>query len=270
METPRAIVVIPSFNEAESIERTIRGLLEAVPAASVLVVDDDSPDGTGAIVERLGAGDPRIRLLHRTTRDGLGHAYLAGFHRALDDGFEAIVEMDADGSHPASALPAILAGLADHDLVIGSRWVAGGAVANWPRHREWLSRAANTYARLLLRLPVRDSTAGYRAFRASTLEAVDLDGVESRGYCFQIDMTLRTLDAGWRIVERPIEFRERTAGRSKMSKVIVAEAMLRVTAWGVARLLRPRRDAQPPLHGSIDRGNSPTDGVAPERRAPST
>ncbi|HEX7834112.1 MAG TPA: polyprenol monophosphomannose synthase [Pseudolysinimonas sp.] len=239
----RALVVIPTFNEVESIAPTIAGVLEAVPTASILVVDDASPDGTGAVVDALAAADPRIAILHRKGREGLGHAYLAGFRRGLDDGFEAIVEMDADGSHPASALPAILAALDSHDLVIGSRWTAGGSVANWPRHREWLSRAANTYARIALRIPVRDSTAGYRAFRASTLETIDLTRVESRGYCFQIDMTLRVVDAGLSVAEVPITFTDRVAGRSKMSGSIVAEAMLRVTGWGIRRLFRRRRPA---------------------------
>lgn len=238
METARAIVVIPTYNEADSIERTIGGLLAVVPTASVLVVDDHSPDGTGAIVDRLADADPRVRALHRDRRDGLGHAYLAGFHRALADGYDTVVEMDADGSHPASALPAMLDALRENDLVIGSRWVRGGAVANWPRRREWLSRAANTYARIALRIPVHDSTAGYRAFRASTLRAIDLDGVVSRGYCFQIDMTRRVIDAGLRVAEVPITFVDRVAGRSKMSGAIVLEAMLRVTGWGVARLFR--------------------------------
>jgi dolichol-phosphate mannosyltransferase len=241
VETARAIVVIPSYNEAESIERTIAGLLAAAPAASVLVVDDASPDGTGEIADRLAAADPRVRVLHRAARDGLGHAYLAGFHRALDDGYDAVVEMDADGSHPAGALPAMLSALRENDLVIGSRWIPGGAVANWPRHREWLSRAANSYARLALRIPVRDSTAGYRAFRASALRAIDLDGVVSRGYCFQIDMTRRVIDAGLRIAEVPITFVDRAAGRSKMSGGIVLEAMLRVTGWGIRRLFGRRR-----------------------------
>ena len=243
----RALVVIPTYNEAESIAPTIATLLEAVPAASVLVVDDASPDGTGAVVDVLAKTDTRIAVLHRPGREGLGHAYLAGFQRGLDEGFDAIVEMDADGSHPASALPAILAALETHDLVIGSRWTAGGAVANWPRHRELLSRTANTYARLALRIPVRDSTAGYRAFRASTLRRIDLSRVESRGYCFQIDMTLRVIDAGLSVTEVPITFTDRVAGRSKMSGAIVLEAMARVTGWGIQRLFRRRRPAPAPV-----------------------
>jgi dolichol-phosphate mannosyltransferase len=244
-----ALVVIPTYNEAESIAQTIATLLETVPATSVLVVDDASPDGTGDLVEALSKDDRRIGILHREVRDGLGHAYLAGFHRALDEDadaggrYSAIVEMDADGSHPASALPAILAALETHDLVIGSRWTAGGSVANWPRHREWLSRAANTYARIALRIPVRDSTAGYRAFRPGTLRRIDLEHVDSRGYCFQIDMTLRALDAGLSVAEVPITFTDRVAGHSKMSGSIVVEAMLRVTGWGIQRLFRRRRTA---------------------------
>ncbi len=245
----RALVVIPTYNEAESIARTILTLLETVPTASVLVVDDASPDGTGDLVEGIAKADNRVAILHRAGREGLGHAYLAGFRRALDDsvesggGYGAIVEMDGDGSHPATALPAILAALQTHDLVIGSRWTAGGSVANWPRHREWLSRAANAYARIALRIPVRDSTAGYRAFRASTLRRIDLEHVESRGYCFQIDMTLRVLDAGLSVTEVPITFTDRVAGHSKMSGSIVVEAMLRVTGWGIQRLFRRRRPA---------------------------
>jgi dolichol-phosphate mannosyltransferase len=247
MVQKRAVVVIPTYNEAESIAQTIATLLETVPEASVLVVDDASPDGTGAIVDALAKADPRVSILSRAGRDGLGHAYIAGFRHALDhpagDGFDAIVEMDADGSHPASALPAILAALETHDLVIGSRWTAGGAVANWPRHRELLSRAANTYARVALRIPVRDSTAGYRAFRATTLQRIDLSRIESRGYCFQIDMTLRVIDAGLSVGEVPITFTDRVAGRSKMSGSIVVEAMLRVTGWGIQRFFRRRKSS---------------------------
>lgn len=242
MQTTRAIVVIPTFNEIESLPVTVAAVFAAVPTASILIVDDSSPDGTGDLADRLAADDPRVQVLHRTVRDGLGHAYLAGFERALSDGYDTVIEMDADGSHPAAALPAILDALQTHDHVVGSRWTAGGAVANWPRHREWLSRAANTYARWTLRIGVRDSTAGYRAFRASTLRAIDLEHVDSRGYCFQIDMTLRVLDAGLTVAEVPITFVDRIAGHSKMNGSIVVEAMVRVTGWGVQRLFRhPRR-----------------------------
>lgn len=258
MESARAIVVIPTYNEAESLAATVAGILEAVPAASILIVDDASPDGTGELADRLSA-DERVNVLHRTARDGLGHAYLAGFERALADGFEVIVEMDADGSHPAAALPALLAALDRADLVIGSRWTPGGAVANWPRRREWLSRAANTYARLALRIPVRDSTAGYRAFRATALREIDLGHVESRGYCFQIDMTVRVVDHGLTVTEVPITFVDRVAGHSKMSGAIVVEAMLRVTQWGLQRLFRPRRETRKPLEGSANRSGQAPD-----------
>jgi dolichol-phosphate mannosyltransferase len=241
---PRVLVITPTYDEAGSLATTVAAILEAAPAAHVLVVDDASPDGTGAIADGLAADDSRVTVLHRPGKQGLGRAYVAGFRHALDRGADVIVEMDADGSHPASALPDLLAALADDPrvgLAIGSRYVPGGGLADWAAGRRLLSRAGNAYARALLRLGVRDVTAGYRAYRAEVLRALPLDEIDSRGYCFQIDMTRRTLDAGWRIVERPIEFRERTAGVSKMSRAIVAEAIVRVTVWGLQRLFRPRR-----------------------------
>src|SRR4051812_22641060 len=210
---PRPVVVMPTFDEAESIERVVGDLLAKVPGVHVLIVDDASPDGTGLIADRLASADERIQVLHRTARDGLGHAYLAGFRRALEAGYDVIIEMDADGSHPAATLPQMIAALAPASadphadapsLVIGSRWVPGGRVVNWPRRRELLSRAANLYARVMLRIRVRDSTGGYRAYRATALESLDLSAVNSRGYCFQIDMTLRVIDAGFRVAEVPI------------------------------------------------------------------
>lgn len=235
---------MPTFDEAQNLERVVGGLLEQVPDVHVLVVDDNSPDGTGDIADRMAAADPRISVLHRTGRAGLGHAYLAGFRRVLDAGYDTVVEMDADGSHPADALPAMLAALtrteggSRPDLVIGSRWVRGGRVVNWAKRRELLSRAANLYARVLLRMQVRDSTGGYRAYRASALRGLELDAVNSRGYCFQIDMTLLMLEAGHRVAEVPITFTDRIAGASKMSSGIVVEAMLRVTLWGFTRRSR--------------------------------
>lgn len=245
---PRVLVVTPTYDEAGSIAATVAAVLAATPEAHVLVVDDASPDGTGEIADRLAAADPRITVLHRAGKEGLGRAYVAGFDVALARGYDVIVEMDADGSHPASALPSLLAALAADPttgLAIGSRYVPGGGLADWAAGRRLLSRAGNAYARALLRLRVRDVTAGYRAYRAEVLRGMPLHEIDSRGYCFQIDMTLRTLDAGWSVVERPIEFRERTAGRSKMSRAIVVEAMLRVTVWGVGRALRPRRAVSP-------------------------
>lgn len=243
----RVLVVTPTYDEAGSLEATVSALFAAVPGVDLLVVDDASPDGTGAIADRLAAADPRVSVLHRAGKDGLGRAYVAGFRVALARGYDVIVEMDADGSHPAAALPSLLEALAADPrvgLAIGSRYVPGGGLADWAAGRRLLSRAGNAYARTVLRLPVRDVTAGYRAYRAAVLRAMPLDEIDSRGYCFQIDMTLRTLDAGWTVAERPIEFRERVAGRSKMSRAIVVEAMLRVTGWGVRRLFRrpaPRR-----------------------------
>lgn len=239
---PKVLVITPTYDEAGNIAATVASIVAAAPDAHVLVVDDASPDGTGAIADGLAAGDPRVTVLHRAGKEGLGRAYVAGFLLALERGYDVIVEMDADGSHPASALPSLVAALRDPDvgLAIGSRYVPGGGLADWAAGRRLLSRLGNAYARALLRLGVRDVTAGYRAYRAEVLRALPLDEIDSRGYCFQIDMTRRTLDAGWRIVELPIEFRERATGRSKMSKAIVVEAMWRVTLWGLARLLRPR------------------------------
>lgn len=246
--TSRVLVVTPTYDEAGSLATTVSGILTAAPRVHILVVDDASPDGTGAIADALAAADHRVSVLHRAGKEGLGRAYVAGFRVGLDRDYDVIVEMDADGSHPASALPTLIEALDDDrvGLAIGSRYVPGGGLADWAAGRRLLSRAGNAYARAMLRLGVRDVTAGYRAYRADVLRALPLDDIDSRGYCFQIDMTLRTLDAGWRIVERPIEFRERTAGRSKMSKSIVIEAMLRVTAWGVGRLVRsPKRLSRP-------------------------
>lgn len=251
--TSRVLVVTPTYDEAGSLATTVAGILAAAPRVHVLVVDDASPDGTGEIADALAAADDRVTVLHRAGKEGLGRAYVAGFRVALERDYDVIVEMDADGSHPASALPALVGAL-DADpsvgLAIGSRYVPGGGLADWAAGRRLLSRAGNAYARAMLRLGVRDVTAGYRAYRAEVLKGLPLDEIDSRGYCFQIDMTRRTLDAGWRIVERPIEFRERTAGRSKMSKAIVVEAMLRVTVWGIARLVRPTWRVSRPTRGA--------------------
>lgn len=239
---PRILVVTPTYDEAANIRPTLTRLHELNPGVDVLVVDDGSPDGTGRIADELAAADPRVHVLHRTAKDGLGRAYVAGFRWALERGYDLVAEMDADGSHPADALPALIAALDDAavGLAIGSRWMPGGRVVDWPRYRRWLSTNANAYARRVLRMPVRDITAGYRVYRAAVLAAMPLDEIDSRGYCFQIDMTIRTADAGWGIVERPIVFRERVAGRSKMTGGIVVEAMLRTTWWGMRRRLRRR------------------------------
>jgi dolichol-phosphate mannosyltransferase len=207
-------------------------MLAAVPSTDVLVVDDGSPDGTGDIADKLARADGRVHVLHRTEKAGLGAAYLAGFAWGLDRPYDVLVEMDADGSHQPEQLPALLAAVEDADLVIGARWVKGGSVVNWPKHRELLSRGANTYARVALGMPVHDSTAGFRAFRRTTLESIDLASVRSQGYCFQVDLTRRTLAAGLRVTEVPITFVERELGQSKMTGDIIREAFVSVARWG--------------------------------------
>jgi dolichol-phosphate mannosyltransferase len=222
-----------------------------VPDAHVLVADDNSPDGTGRIADRLADADPHIHVLHRAGKEGLGAAYLAGFEWGLERGYDVLVEMDADGSHPPESLPSLLERLRGADLVLGSRWVPGGRVVNWPRSREVLSRGGNAYVRLLLGVPLHDATGGFRAFRATTLRGLDLAKVESQGYCFQVDLAWRAVRSGFRVAEVPITFVERERGESKMSQHIVLEALLRVTEWGIrdlprrvsARLRRPRRVA---------------------------
>lgn len=231
--TGAVLVVIPTYDERENLGPTIRRLHAAVPDAHVLVVDDGSPDGTGALADEFAAGDPRICVLHRATKSGLGAAYLAGFRQALQGPYQVIVEMDADGSHAPEDLPMLLTALADADLVLGSRYVPGGQVLNWPAHRHWLSRGGNLYARLALGVPVRDITGGYRAFRRQVLEELSPASVASQGYCFQVDMAWRTILAGFRLHEVPITFTERERGASKMSRAIVAEALWRVTRWGL-------------------------------------
>jgi dolichol-phosphate mannosyltransferase len=227
------LVIIPTYNERENLAAIVGRVRESVPSAGVLVVDDASPDGTGELADELADGDDQVNVLHRTVKDGLGAAYIAGFRWAFDRGYDVMVEMDADGSHQPEELPRLLSALRDADLVIGARWVRGGKVLNWPKRREVLSRGANTYARVMLGVPLHDATAGYRAYRAAALEKIGLSGVDSRGYCFQIDLALRATRLGLRVAEVPITFVERTHGTSKMSRGIVVEAFWRVTEWGV-------------------------------------
>lgn len=232
----RALVVIPTYNERENIAAIVARVRAAVPAASVLVVDDSSPDGTGVIAGEIAAADASVQVLHRTEKNGLGAAYLDAFAWALAEGFDPIVQMDADGSHQPEQLTRLLDALTDEppvDLVIGSRWIDGGSIENWPRRRQWLSRGGSAYARWVLRLPTRDATAGYRAFRADALRRIRLDDVHTRGYGFQVDMLWHAREAGLVVVEVPVTFVERERGRSKMSAGIVVEAMVRVTGWGI-------------------------------------
>lgn len=227
------VVCIPTYNERENLPRILNRLFAAVPDVHALVIDDASPDGTGDLADELAAADPRIQVLHRQSKAGLGAAYRAGFAAAIAAGADVVVEMDADGSHAPEQLPALLGALPNADLVLGSRWVRGGAVKNWPLHREILSRGGNAYARFMLRVPIRDITGGYRVFRVETLKRIDYANVQSQGYVFQVEMAYRVVNAGLRVVEVPITFVEREFGDSKMSQRIVREAMQQVTRWGV-------------------------------------
>jgi dolichol-phosphate mannosyltransferase len=241
-ETPRLVMVVPTYNEADNLEQLLSHLRGTVPHADVLVVDDGSPDGTGDLAERFAAGDPSVSVLHRPEKKGLGEAYRHGFRVALERGYEVIGEMDADGSHRAEDLPRLVAALDHADLVIGSRWVPGGRVTNWPLHRKALSVGGNLYTRLLLGMPLRDATAGFRLFRRTTLEALDLATVQSSGYVFQVEMAYRTLQLGLRVVEVPIEFVERERGDSKMTPEVARESLRRITRWGVQERWRRLRD----------------------------
>jgi dolichol-phosphate mannosyltransferase len=232
-------VVIPTYDERDTLPIILRRLRDAVPGAHALVVDDASPDGTGEVADELAAADPHVHVLHRSGKAGLGVAYVAGFRWALEQGYDVIVEMDADGSHAPEDLPRLLDALADDtpgsgaDLVLGSRYVPGGRVVNWPWHRAWLSRGGNIYSRLALGVHINDVTGGFRAYRRHVLQALDIDTVASQGYCFQVDLAWRAVRAGFTVAEVPITFTERELGRSKMTSSIVREALWRVTVWGV-------------------------------------
>jgi len=229
----RVLVIVPTYNESENLEPIAGRLHAAVPEAHLLVVDDNSPDGTGRIADELAAANPWLHVLHRRGKEGLGAAYLAGFAWARDEGYDVVVEMDADGSHAPEQLPRLLAALESADLVLGSRWVDGGEVKNWPKSREVLSRGGNLYTRLALGMPLKDATGGYRAYRREVLDPLLDKGIASQGYCFQVDLAWQVWRAGHRVVEVPITFAERERGESKMSRAIVAEALWRVTVWGV-------------------------------------
>ncbi|MGH8891338.1 MAG: polyprenol monophosphomannose synthase [Acidothermaceae bacterium] len=231
------LVIIPTYQELENLPLIVRRIRSSVPEAHILVADDNSPDGTGQLADEFANNDDHVHVLHRPAKAGLGAAYIAGFGWALERGYDVLVEMDADGSHQPEQLPLLLDALETADVVLGSRWVAGGKVENWPKSREILSRGANIYARLALGIPLHDATGGYRAYRSKVLAALDFDAIRSRGYCFQVDLVLRSLARGFRVVEVPIVFVERALGASKMNRSIVLEAFWRVTVWGVqARL----------------------------------
>jgi dolichol-phosphate mannosyltransferase len=229
-------VVLPTYNEAENLERIVGAVLEHLPASSrVLIVDDNSPDGTGEIADRLAEARESVDVLHRERKEGLGPAYLAGFKVALAGGADRIIEMDADFSHDPAYLPELIDATADADLAIGSRYVEGGGVTDWGPLRRFISRGGSAYARIALGLPVRDLTGGFKCFRREVLEAIRLESIEARGYAFQVETTYRAIESGFRVVEVPIVFSDRREGSSKMSKAIVAEAMWRVPAMRFRR-----------------------------------
>ncbi|GHH34574.1 polyprenol monophosphomannose synthase [Lentzea cavernae] len=234
-ELGQVLVVIPTYNERDNIGKIVKRLHTALPDVHVLVVDDGSPDGTGQLADEMAAADDRVHVMHRTEKAGLGAAYVAGFQWALERDYGVICEMDADGSHAPEQLHRLLDALPKADLVLGSRWVPGGEVVNWPAQRKFLSLGGSLYSRLALGANVRDMTGGYRAFRADTLRKLNLASVASAGYCFQIDLLWRTLELGFRVREVPITFLEREFGESKMSGNIVREALIRVTKWGLRR-----------------------------------
>ncbi|HKJ11970.1 MAG TPA: polyprenol monophosphomannose synthase [Ornithinimicrobium sp.] len=234
----RICVMVPTYNERDNLEGLLRRLRGAVPAVDVLVVDDCSPDGTGDLADALARRDRAVHVLHRPGKEGLGRAYMAALTWVRQRGYTFAVQIDADGSHQPEALPRLLTAARHVDVVIGSRWVPGGAVRHWPWHRTVLSRGGNLFVRVALGVPVRDATAGFRVYRLEALDRVGLDDVASHGYCFQVDLTLRAFDRGLRMVEVPIEFVERERGTSKMGTSIVLEALVRVTAWGVTRRTR--------------------------------
>ncbi|KQQ92693.1 dolichol-phosphate mannosyltransferase [Leifsonia sp. Leaf325] len=251
---PRVLVVVPTYCEVDSLRPLVQRVLASEPEPSVLVVDDNSPDGTGVLADEMAAAEPRMQVLHRAGKEGLGPAYIAGFHQALDSGdFDIIVEMDADGSHQPEELVLLIAAIAEGaDLAIGARWIPGGRTVHWPWYRKLISRSATAYARVMLRSHLHDITSGYRAFRVPFLASLDLDGLQSAGYAFQIEVAWRAERAGADIREVPITFVERHDGTSKMTTGIALEAIGQVTRWGLSR-----RSASAPASGRVPAPPSP-------------
>ena len=236
----KTLVLVPTYQELHTLPSIIHRIFEHNPEVSVLVIDDNSPDGTGQLAEQLKSKYPQLDVLHRKSKSGLGAAYIDGFRQSINE-FEILVEMDADGSHDPKDLVKILEEISNYDCVLGSRWVPGGKVNNWPRSREILSKGGNFYARLMLGIDIGDSTGGFRAYKTSALKQIDLEHIDSQGYCFQVDMVRRLLARGFTILEVPITFTERTIGTSKMSRNIVLEAFFKIGLWGVGRVLRRKK-----------------------------
>ena len=236
-ELGKVLVVVPTYNERESLPIIVAGIREFEPEVHILIADDNSPDGTGEVAEQLKSSDSAVQVLHRTVKAGLGAAYLDAFGWAKSNGYDVVVEMDADGSHRPADLTKILDALNNNDVVLGSRWVKQGKVVNWAKSREVLSRGGNLYTRMWLGIPIKDATGGFRAYRMSALDEMNIDQVESQGYCFQVDMAWRAIRADLRVSEVPITFVERELGESKMDGSIVKEALWRVTQWGIDKRL---------------------------------
>jgi dolichol-phosphate mannosyltransferase len=257
-ETGAAWLVLPTYNEAENIGAMVTAVRPKLPAsAQILIVDDNSPDGTGRVADRLAAEHGNVAVIHRERKEGIGPAYIAGFRRALAAGAELVIEMDADFSHDPAYLPRLLEASRNADLVLGSRYVPGGGVSDWGPLRRAISRGGSAYARLLLGVGVRDLTGGFKCFRRQVLEAIDLDTIQARGYAFQVEMTYRAIRAGFRVVEVPIVFRDRRAGNSKMDGAIVAEAV-----WQVPRMRffsggEKARTESPRVVGQFERRRDP-------------
>jgi dolichol-phosphate mannosyltransferase len=228
-------VLVPTYQELHTLASIVHRIFEHNPEVHVLVIDDNSPDGTGKLADQLKAKYSNLEVLHRTSKNGLGAAYIDGFNNSINE-FDVLVEMDADGSHDPQDLVTILREIDNYDCVLGSRWVPGGKVVNWPKSREILSRGGNSYARLMLGIDIGDATGGFRAYKTTALKQLDLSDIDSQGYCFQVDMVRRLLKKGFKIKEVPITFTERTIGTSKMSRNIVLEAFLRIGIWGLQRV----------------------------------
>ena len=233
-------VLVPTYNELHTLPSIIHRIFEHNPNVYVLVIDDNSPDGTGELADKLKEKYEKLEVLHRQSKNGLGAAYVEAFKFSINN-FDVLVEMDADGSHDPKDLTQILKNIEQFDCVLGSRWVNGGKVVNWPKSREILSRGGNWYAKLMLNFNIEDSTGGYRAYKTSALSQLNLEEIDSQGYCFQVDMVRRLLEKGFSIKEVPITFTERTIGSSKMSKNIVIEAFIRIGIWGLKRIFKRKR-----------------------------
>lgn len=236
MPQSKFLVIMPTYNEAANIEHSVLKLFEYNPSVDLLIVDDGSPDGTGKIADEIAGSNARVTVLHREIKAGLGPAYLAGFDYAFANGYEYAIEMDADGSHRAQDLPSLIASAPEYDLVIGSRWIKGGEVVNWPLHRKLISRIGNLYSRVMLGVKIKDVTAGFRIYKTALLRKLPLGQVASQGYSFQVEMAMQSVKLKAKIIEVPITFVERVTGVSKMNTAIVAEALWLVTRWGIGRL----------------------------------